>query len=141
VALAVTACLERRSNFTPVVYTCGVSVLQELRRTKAVLGGFQSFESTQNHGSEKAGVAVQLRPWPPHSKALSSPQNSNLFHYCSNKKSNGPVGVCLNTHRFGISLRSHRGHRQNRSGPIAGIRDEPDSTPNRVVLFSSTDLS
>jgi len=27
------------TNFTPVVYTCDVSVLQELRRTKAVLGG------------------------------------------------------------------------------------------------------
>ena len=41
---------------SPVVYTCGVSVLQDLRRTKAVLGGLQSVESTQNHGSEKAGV-------------------------------------------------------------------------------------
>ena len=38
-ALAVTASLERALRFTPVVYTCGVSVLQELRRTKAVLGG------------------------------------------------------------------------------------------------------
>ena len=27
------------AEITPVVYTCGVSVLQELRRTKAVLGG------------------------------------------------------------------------------------------------------
>ncbi len=35
----VTASLERAPHFTPVVYTCGVSVLQELRRTKAVLGG------------------------------------------------------------------------------------------------------
>ena len=26
-------------RFSPVVYTCGVSVLQDLRRTKAVLGG------------------------------------------------------------------------------------------------------
>jgi hypothetical protein len=29
----------RAKEITPVVYTCGVSVLQELRRTKAVLGG------------------------------------------------------------------------------------------------------
>jgi hypothetical protein len=28
-----------RINFAPVVYTCGVSVLHDLRRTKAVLGG------------------------------------------------------------------------------------------------------
>ncbi len=26
-------------DFTPLVYTCGVSVLQDLRRTTAVLGG------------------------------------------------------------------------------------------------------
>jgi hypothetical protein len=26
-------------EITPVVYTCGVSVLQELRRTRAVLSG------------------------------------------------------------------------------------------------------
>jgi hypothetical protein len=38
-ALAVAACLERTLRFTPVVYTCGVSVLQHLRRTTAVLGG------------------------------------------------------------------------------------------------------
>jgi len=37
-----------------VVLTCSVSVLQDLSRTKAVLGGLQSVESTQNHGSEKA---------------------------------------------------------------------------------------
>ena len=39
-----------------MVYTCDVSVLQDLRRTKAVLGGLYSVDSTQNHGSEKAGV-------------------------------------------------------------------------------------
>jgi hypothetical protein len=40
-ALVVTAPLEQANehpNFSPVVYTCGVSVLQKLRRTKAVLG-------------------------------------------------------------------------------------------------------
>ena len=47
---------ERASRFSPVVYTCGVSVSQELRGTKAVLGGLQGVESTQNDGSEKAGV-------------------------------------------------------------------------------------
>ena len=36
---AVTGFLARAYIFTPVVYTCGDSVLQELRRTKAVLGG------------------------------------------------------------------------------------------------------
>ena len=29
----------RAKEITPVVYTCGVSLLQELQRTKAVLGG------------------------------------------------------------------------------------------------------
>ena len=38
-ALAVTDSLERAPHFTPVVYTCGVSVLQDLRRTTAVLDG------------------------------------------------------------------------------------------------------
>jgi hypothetical protein len=38
-ALVVTTSLERALHFTPVVYTCGVSVLPELRRTKTVLGG------------------------------------------------------------------------------------------------------
>jgi hypothetical protein len=55
----VTAILERAnraSHFTPVVHTCGVSVLQDLRRTTAVLDGLEGVESTQNHGSEKAGV-------------------------------------------------------------------------------------
>ena len=28
-----------QQEISPVVYTCGVSVLQDLRRTKAVLGG------------------------------------------------------------------------------------------------------
>src|ERR1019366_3338608 len=42
-------------HFTPVVYTCGVFVLQELRRTKAVLGGLYGVVSTQKVGSEKAG--------------------------------------------------------------------------------------
>ena len=51
-----TACVERTLDFTPVVYTCGVSVFRVFRRAKAVLGGLQSVESTQNHGSEKAGV-------------------------------------------------------------------------------------
>ena len=53
---AVTACMARTLGFTPVVYTCGVSVLQDLRRTMAVLTGSQRIVSTQNHGSEKAGV-------------------------------------------------------------------------------------
>jgi hypothetical protein len=39
-----------------VIVTCGICVLQNLGRTKAVLGGSQSVVSTQNHGSEKAGV-------------------------------------------------------------------------------------
>ena len=39
-----------------MVYTCDVSVLQDLRRTKAGLGGLESVVNTQNHGSEKAGV-------------------------------------------------------------------------------------
>jgi hypothetical protein len=42
----------------PVVVTCGICVLQDLGRTKAVLGGSQSVVSTQNHGSEKAGVGA-----------------------------------------------------------------------------------
>src|ERR1019366_837391 len=42
-------------HFTPVVYTCGVPVLRELRRTKAVLGGLYGVVSTQKVGSEKAG--------------------------------------------------------------------------------------
>jgi hypothetical protein len=46
----------RAKETSPVVHTCGVSVLEELRRTTAVLGGLKSVESTQNHGSEKAGV-------------------------------------------------------------------------------------
>jgi hypothetical protein len=48
--LAVTASLERALRLTPVVYTCGVSVLQDLRRTTAVLGGLQGVQSTRNHG-------------------------------------------------------------------------------------------
>ena len=51
-----TACLERTLDFTPVVYTCGVSVLQDLRRTMVVLGGLEGVESTQNHGSVAAGL-------------------------------------------------------------------------------------
>jgi hypothetical protein len=30
---------ERASHFSPVVYTCGISVLQDLRRTMSVLSG------------------------------------------------------------------------------------------------------
>jgi hypothetical protein len=30
---------ESGRRFSPVVYTCGVSVLQDLRRTTSVLGG------------------------------------------------------------------------------------------------------
>jgi hypothetical protein len=32
-------CDERLKTLSPVIYTCVVSVLRELRRTKAVLGG------------------------------------------------------------------------------------------------------
>jgi trehalose-6-phosphate synthase len=39
-----------------VIFTCDVSVLHDLGCTKAVLGGLKSVESTENHGSEKAGV-------------------------------------------------------------------------------------
>ena len=49
---------------------------------------------------------------------------------------NGPVGVCLNTHRFGVSFRSHRHHRQDRSGAIVGIKDEPDSSQNSFSSIS-----
>jgi hypothetical protein len=39
-----------------VVFTCGVSVLQGFRRSKAVLGGLQGVVNTQKWRSEKAGV-------------------------------------------------------------------------------------
>jgi hypothetical protein len=105
---------------SPVVSTCGVSVLQDLdvlRQPSAACNALKVLKTTV---LKRLASAVQLRPWPPCFQSLASIVNLNSVPLCPKKSA--CHGVCLNTLllKLNANLTGHFGwcYRQRVSAEI-----------------------